>query len=222
GAGHLARLWPQAKVVLHEQGAKHLIDPTRLIASTKRAFGDNFEETYGPIIPIAEAQVMMVRGGEMLSLGRRKLQVLSAPGHAPNHICIYDNLSRGLFCGEALGLPLDDSEPVMPAAIPPGFDLEASLDTYDQMERLAPSILFYSHDGISREAAKRIVAVRTSTQRVGEMVQAGLKAGEDLKQLCQRVRQGLAEEGSPAAKRDLSEMVAGYMFYFQRRQKASV
>lgn len=217
GAGQLARLWPRAQVVFHEQGFRHMVDPTRLIASTKKAFGDNFEDVFGPIVPVAEAQVKVVHGGETLRLGRRELKIIYAPGHAPHHIGIYDSLSRGLFCGEALGLPVGETDYVIPAAIPPGFDLEASLDTYDRLEKLSSSILFYSHDGVSRDVARRIQAVRSSTQRVGELVKAGMEAGEDLAGVCQRVGRGLTEDGLSVAAEQLFPLVAGYVFYFQRR-----
>jgi len=217
GAGQLARLWPWAKVVLHEQGFRHMIDPARLIASTKKAFGDNFEDVFGPIVPVAEVQVKVVQGGETLCLGHRELKISYAPGHAPHHICVYDSLSRGLFCGEALGLPLGETGYVIPAAIPPGFDLEATLDTYDRLEKLSSSILFYSHDGVSREVAKRISAVRTSTRRIGELVKAGMEAGEDMSGVCQRVGQDLTEDGLSVAAEQLFPLVAGYVFYFQRR-----
>ena len=217
GSGQLAWLWPWAQVVLHEQGLRHVTDPTRLIASTKKAFGDNFEDFFGPIVPVAESQVRVVRGGETLRLGRRELKVIYAPGHAPHHDCIYDSLSRGLFCGEALGLPVGETDYVMPSAIPPGFDLEATLDTYNRLEQLSPSILFYSHDGVSRDVARRIQAVRTSTRRVGELVKTGMEAGEDLAVVCQRVGRGLTEDGLSVAVEQLFPLVAGYVFYFQRR-----
>lgn len=87
--GSLAQLFPHAKVVLHPLGAKHAVNPSRLIESTKMAFGDDFEDVYGPIIPI----------------DGRELHIIYAPGHATHHIAIFDQKTRGLFCGEALGLP---------------------------------------------------------------------------------------------------------------------
>ena len=217
GAGKLTKLWPWTQVLFHEQGVRHMTDPTKLIASTKKAFGDNFEDIFGPIVPVAQDQVKVVKGGETLRLGKRELKIIYSPGHAPHHICIYENLGRGLFCGEALGLPWGETDNVIPAAIPPGFDLELALDTYDKLEKLSPSILIYAHDGVSRNVTKRIQTVRITTRRIGDIILAGLKAGKDLTEICRLVEKRLAEDGFSGVADQLSSMVSGYIFYFQKR-----
>ncbi|MDD5095878.1 MAG: MBL fold metallo-hydrolase [Dehalococcoidia bacterium] len=216
GVGYLGQQWPGAKIVLHEQGAPHLLEPSKLIAGTKRAFGDQFEETFGPILAVAQSQVIPVKGGETLSLGNRELKIIDTPGHAPNHISVYDSASRGLFCGEALGLPLGETGFVLPTAIPPNFDLKAALETIEKAEKLAPAILFYSHDGVSRDVKNRLQAARTTTRRAGDLVLSGLKSGEKFEQVLERVSQGLAQDGLPVSGLDFSAMVGGYMLYFQK------
>ncbi len=117
--GSLARLFPRAKVLLHPMGAKHAKDPTRLIESTKMAFGDDFEDLYGPILPVPESQVETPDDGATISFDGRELQVIYAPGHAPHHIAIFDRKTKGLFSGEALGLPLPGAESsALPVAAP--------------------------------------------------------------------------------------------------------
>lgn len=219
GVGELARQWPWVKIVLHEQGAQHLIDPTKLIAGTKRAFGNNFEDIYGPIVAVKQSQVLRVSGGEKLPLGNRNLRVIHAPGHAPHHICVYDESTKGLFCGEAMGVPLGESGMIMPPAIPPAFDLEASLDTIDRVESLDPSILFYSHGGHSKDVGERLQAARTILRRVGDLVLSGLKEGKDFDGLLKQVTQGLSQDGFPEGDVDYSGVVAGYMLYFQKLEK---
>jgi glyoxylase-like metal-dependent hydrolase (beta-lactamase superfamily II) len=217
GAGKLTELWPWTQVVLHEQGVRHMIDPTKLIASTRKAFGDNFEDIFGPILPVAETQVKVVKGGETLKLGNRELQIIYSPGHAPHHICFFQSHDRSLFCGEALGLPWDESGNVIPTAIPPGFDLELTLDTYDKLERLSPSVLIYAHDGVSRDVKKRIQTIRVTTQRVGDVILAGLKAGKEDAEICRLVERRLTEDGFTGAVDRLASMVAGYILYYKKR-----
>ncbi len=105
GTGSLARCFPRAIVVLHPRGARHAIDPTRLIAGTRLAQGDDFESTYGPILPVPESQVYVPEDGETLTVKGRPLRVIHAPGHASHHMAVYDEKTGGLFCGEALGVP---------------------------------------------------------------------------------------------------------------------
>ena len=216
GAGKLTRLWPWTQVLFHEQGVRHMTDPTKLIASTKKAFGDNFEDIFGPILPVAEAQVKVVKGGETLHLGKRELKIVYSPGHAPHHICVFQSLDRVLFCGEALGLPWGETDNVIPTAIPPGFDLELALDTYDKLEKLLPSILIYAHDGVSGDVARRIQAVRVTTRRVGDVILAGMKAGKDEVEICRLVEKRLAEDGFPGIAVQSSSLVAGYIFYYKK------
>jgi glyoxylase-like metal-dependent hydrolase (beta-lactamase superfamily II) len=217
GAGKLTKLWPWTQVVFHEQGVRHMTDPTKLIASTKKAFGDNFEDIFGPILPVAESQVKVVKGGETLLLGKRELQIIYSPGHAPHHICFLQSHDRSLFCGEALGLPWGETENVITAAIPPGFDLELTFDTYDKLEKLAPSILIYAHDGVSRDVKKRIQTVRVITQRSGDVILAGLKSGKDSMEVCRLVEKRLADDGFSGVAGQLASMVDGFIFYYKKR-----
>ena len=104
GLGRLAEVFPETKIVVNRQGAKHMAEPSRLIKSTRMAFGDDFESAYGPILPVPESRLKLVRDGERLAVGSRELLIVHTPGHAGHHIAIFDTKTRGLFCGESLGL----------------------------------------------------------------------------------------------------------------------
>ncbi len=216
GSGKLAQMWPWAKVVLHEQGVVHMTDPARLIASTRKAFGDNFEDVFGPILPVPESQVVVVKGGETINLGKRELEVIYSPGHAPHHICFLQRHDRALFCGEALGLPWGDDGKVVPTAIPPGFDLELTLETYDKLETLSPSVLIYSHDGASRDIEKRIQAIRIITRRLGDIILAGLKAGKETAKIYESVEKPLKEDGFGGVPQ-ITSMVDAYIMYYKKK-----
>ncbi|MEE8472039.1 MAG: MBL fold metallo-hydrolase, partial [Dehalococcoidia bacterium] len=147
GVGAAAQELPRTKIVIHPSGVRHMVSPDRLIASTKLAFGDDFADTYGAILPVPEEQILAPLDGQRLTLENRELRVIYAPGHAPHHIALLDSVTGGLFCGEALGIPHGENEPPMPAAAPPAFDLELYLQTMDMLEKLTPTMLFYSHNG---------------------------------------------------------------------------
>ncbi|MCJ7596314.1 MAG: MBL fold metallo-hydrolase, partial [Desulfobacterales bacterium] len=123
--GNLVRLFPRARVLLHPRGAKHVVNPSRLIESTKMVFGNDFEDFFGTLLPVPESQVKTPGDGEVISITGRELQVIHTPGHAPHHLSIFDQRTKGLFSGEALGIPVPGAEfsPV-PAAAPPSFDIE--------------------------------------------------------------------------------------------------
>ena len=173
GAGALARRIPGVEIIVHERGAKHVIDPGRLVEATRLAFGDRFEDDYGPILPVPETRVRAVMDGETIQLGDRQLTVVYAPGHATHQICIYDAKTRAVFSGEALGTP--GSREVAAVA---GFDPDSALDTVDRLGRLSCRAILCSHGGAISDVARHLQSVRANMKAYGDMILAGLKAGE--------------------------------------------
>ena len=172
GAGTLAGQLPGVQILVHQRGAPHLVDPTRLIEATKQAFGERFEDDYGPILPVPEQRVDAVIEGETIPLQGRELKAIYAPGHASHQMCIYDTKSRGIFSGEALGTP--DTHAVSAVA---GFDPDAALDTIDRLSKLDPLLVFCSHGGVVRDASAHIQLVRANMKAYGDIILKALKAG---------------------------------------------
>ena len=175
GAGYLAQQLPNAKVVLHPRGAKNMVDPSKLVSATKLVFGEDFEERFGPILPIPEQQMHIVQDSEVIHLGKRDLTVLFTPGHASHHISIRDSLTEGIFPGEALGF-IATSMPdfPLPAAVPP-FDLRLYIETIDRLGSLSPKIAFYSHCGARRNLKVLIDSIRENSIVFGQIVEKALK-----------------------------------------------
>jgi len=221
-AGTLAQLFPQAKVIVHPQAAKHLIDPSRLMESTKMAFGDDFETTFGRTIPIPESQIKTPEDGEIISIDGRKLQVIYSPGHAPHHMAIFDEKTRGLFCGEALGIPLAGAElSPIPIAAPPSFDIDVYIETIGKLAELNPRILFYSHNGIGRQPDKLIPRAVDNTRIFGDIIQKALKSGETNGAIKQRVRDYISSSmGANVEGVDVDMSVDGFIFYFKKKEPA--
>jgi len=218
GAGYLAQRWTQAKVVVHPQGARHLIDPSRLIASSKLAFGDDFEDRYGPLLAIPEEQVYVPQDGEVISVGGRELSIIYSPGHAPHHLAIYDGKSGGLFCGEALGVPQPQTSFPLPFAAPPGFDVELYLESMEKLKALSPKLLFYSHDGVVEDPNSLIDLARENAQKFADIILEGLRRGESPQQIEQRVKEYVVKAVSSISEQSMAGMtVQGYIFYFQKK-----
>ena len=154
GAGHLARTFPKAKIVVHERGIRHLVDPRQLLEGVRMAAPDLFHQ-YGEPLPISEHQLVAVTGGEVFDLGQDvRLEVVAAPGHARHHVCFYEQASRTLFTGDAAG---NWNNPVdTPLTVPPRFDLARGLETLQSLKNLAPEHLAFTHFGITNDALSHL------------------------------------------------------------------
>lgn len=218
GAGRLAQLFPGASVVLHPQGVRHAVDPSRLVEGTKMAFGPDFADIYGAILPVPQQQVKAVSDGETLSLDGRTLRVVYAPGHAPHHLAIYDERTEGLFSGEALGTTRFTPDAPLPSAAPPVFDVDIYLQTVEKLRALRPRLLFYSHGGVGRSPDRLMSAAVDHALEVRDFLLKALKQG----QTAEQVRESLAgyfnkRFGVTMDKQDTAMTVAGYMAYFKAR-----
>lgn len=219
GAGYLVQNLPKAKVVLHPRGAGHMIDPSRLIQGVRFVFGENFEETSGPILPVPENRIHVAEDGEVIRLGKRDLRIFFSPGHAAHHIAIQDSLTGGLFCGDALGYISDDMPGMpMPVGLPP-FDVEAYLETIDRLAGLSPSILFYAHHRARSEVDDLIRRVREMHIAFGDIAQKALEAGEDEQKISERVLVYLRKYAPEAELPIIVEAsVSGYVDYFRNKK----
>jgi glyoxylase-like metal-dependent hydrolase (beta-lactamase superfamily II) len=208
--GSLSRLFPHAEVLLHPSGAKHAIDPSRLIESTKMAFGDDFEKSYGPLLPVPESQVKTPGDGDIISVDGRELQIIYTPGHAPHHLSIFDQKTKGLFPGEALGVPMPGAKiSPIPAAAPPSFDIENYLKSMEKLKGLCPHMLFYSHDGVGRNPEELISSVAGNTKTVGDIILKALKEGMTNEAIKSRLREEVGMDDEMT--------LTGFVFYFKKR-----
>jgi glyoxylase-like metal-dependent hydrolase (beta-lactamase superfamily II) len=220
GAGRLAQLFPEAKVLVHPAGLKHAADPSRLIESTKTVFGADFEAGFGPILPVPESQIKSVADGEIIKVDGRELQIIYAPGHAPHHIAIFDRSVKGIFCGEALGLPAGEGNRiVLPAVAPPSFDQEIYIETMEKLMKLNARIIFYAHGGaVGHDAGKLIKRAEEFTRIFGEIVLNALKEGGANEEINRRVKERVnVRFGTNLTEMDLALTVGGYEVYYRKK-----
>jgi glyoxylase-like metal-dependent hydrolase (beta-lactamase superfamily II) len=145
GAGYLARENPKIKVLVHEKGAQHLTDPSRLMQSVRQAYGDRFE-TVGELLGVAKDQILSLTNGDTIDLGGTSLDVYYTPGHAKHHVVYHDRTSESVFAGDALG----SKYPQLPnfvLAPPPDYDRDAAKQSIDLIHALNPKCINFTHLG---------------------------------------------------------------------------
>jgi glyoxylase-like metal-dependent hydrolase (beta-lactamase superfamily II) len=181
GVGTLARRFPQATVWVHERGAPHLEDPTRLLASATRVYGqERLERLFGRVDPVPSDRLRAVSDGDRIALGDRHLEVLYTPGHASHHVALVDSRSGAVFTGDALGIHLPDDRVLRPATPPPDIDIEAGLQSIERIRERARSILLFSHFG-PVEAVDELCAIAASRLRKwAKIVQDALRDTDDI------------------------------------------
>jgi glyoxylase-like metal-dependent hydrolase (beta-lactamase superfamily II) len=145
--GAIVRENPRLKVYVHEFGATHMVDPSRLLASAGRLYGADLETLYGECAPVPESNLIPLEGGEKIRIGDAELGVFYTPGHASHHVAYWDAASRIAFVGDNAGIRIEGKPYLLPATPPPDIDLElwnASLDTIASWN---PQRLFLTHFG---------------------------------------------------------------------------
>lgn len=160
GAGELMRHLPNARCVTHPRGARHLVDPAKLVAASIVVYGErDFHELYGEVVPIAADRMLVPGDGERIKLGRRALQLIYTPGHALHHYCVIDLDTRRIFAGDTFGISyrefdVDGREFVMPTTTPVHFDPEALKASVDRLAGCAPPAIYLTHYGEVRDVQR--------------------------------------------------------------------
>ena len=146
-AGTLAARFPEATVYVHEVGAPHLVDPSKLWSSASRIYGDNMERLWGGIDPIPEERIRVLNDGDKIDLGGRVLQAIETPGHAYHHHAYLDDATGTVFTGDAIGVRLQGIDVVRPATPPPEFHLEKAIASIERIRSLGAEALCLTHFG---------------------------------------------------------------------------
>lgn len=160
GAGELMSKLPDAKLVVHPRGARHMIDPTRLWAGAAAVYGDaEMQRSYGDVLPVPAARVVEAADGHTLDLAGRKLVCLDTPGHAKHHNAIHDTATSCVFSGDTFGLSYREFDTengafIMPTTSPVQFDPEALHASIDRLLALEPAAIYPTHFGPVEDVAR--------------------------------------------------------------------
>ncbi len=170
-AGDLARMFPRAQVVVHPRGARHLADPTRLVAGTHALFG-RLAPAIGGLTAIPVERIVEAGEGHVVPLGGgRAVRTVWAPGHARHQMALLDEGEGIMFAADAVGLQLGGGE-IYPSIPPPEYDVDAAVNTLDRLEALRPTRLYVSHYGPVADPGEAIDLGRRAQRTIGEAARA--------------------------------------------------
>jgi glyoxylase-like metal-dependent hydrolase (beta-lactamase superfamily II) len=148
GTGDIAEMFPAAEVVVHELGARHLADPSRLMASARMVYGDELDALFGTLAPTPAGRIRAVERTGVVDLGGgRRLESHYSPGHARHHVGLIDSATGDLYVGDAAGVYIQETGDMRPATPPPDFDLDIALASLRTFAALRPARLLFSHFG---------------------------------------------------------------------------
>jgi glyoxylase-like metal-dependent hydrolase (beta-lactamase superfamily II) len=235
GAGDIAAMFPQARIAVHQRGARHLADPSRLMAGARMVYGNALDRLFGVLAPVPAGRIVALDDTGTVDLGGgRRLDSHYSPGHAKHHVGLVDSETGDLYVGDAAGVYLPDTGDQRPATPPPDFDLEAALASLRKFAALQPTRLLFSHYGpvtpvgetLDRSAEEIIVWVEKTRQARAE--------GLDLDHAVAMVRdrtmehyEAMRPDGDPAVREKFERVssavgnVEGIMHWLDKAEPAS-
>lgn len=201
GAGLLLKDCPNATVVVHPRGKRHLADPTKLVAGARQVYGNIFDELFDPVVPIPDERLITKEDGDTLTIApERTLTFYDSPGHAKHHFSIYDPVSNGLFTGDTSGVRYHQAEDhdlvfYLPTTSPNQFDPDAMLHSIQRFRDMNVDRIYFGHFSMSSGPNE---VYRQVEEWIPRFVEAG--------------KQAMAhEEGAEGIKRRLHDSVSQYL-----------
>jgi glyoxylase-like metal-dependent hydrolase (beta-lactamase superfamily II) len=185
-AGALLKHLPKAKLIVHQRGAPHAVNPEKLWTQAREVLG-NIAEMYGKPEPVPEERIITAIDGMVFDIGNSvKLKIVETLGHASHHLSYYDTLSEGIFTGDAGGIYLNRADEVVPTT-PPPFYLDIALASLEKLINLKPRFLYYSHFGKAQDAVKKLQAYVKQLKLWAEIARQGIEKGENIKTISRRI-----------------------------------
>ncbi len=181
GVGDVARAFPSATVYVHEKGARHLADPTRLVESAARVYGPLLDSLYGRLDPTPADRIHVLADGEEIHVSPgRSLTTVDSPGHAKHHLALHDSDSGILFAGDAVGVRLPDAGVLRPSTPPPDFDLDQALGSLHRFAQRHPSQLALAHYGLVPDAQSVLAEAEETLRRWTAVAEKAWRSGDDI------------------------------------------
>lgn len=199
GAGALMQQLPNARAAVHPRGARHMIDPSALVAGATAVYGEEeIARSYGQIVPIERERVVVANDGHVVDLAGRPLLCVDTPGHARHHLCVWDQRSRAWFTGDTFGLSYREFDSsrgpfVLPTSSPVQFEPEPLKDSIRRLLARAPEAMYLTHYG-----------------RVGEVQRLGADLIEQIDAMV-RIARAVAGAGDERHARLVAELAHYYL-----------
>ena len=197
GVGDIAGMFPAAEVVVHELGARHLADPSRLMASARMVYGDELDVLFGELAPTPADRIRTVERTGVVDLGGgRRLESHYSPGHAKHHVGLVDSASGDLYVGDAAGIYIPETGDQRPATPPPDFDLGIALASLAMFAALQPARLLFSHYGpvgaVAEALDRSAEEIRLWVEETRRARRTGLDLDHAVAMVAERTRQRYA------------------------------
>nr|WP_156003924.1 MBL fold metallo-hydrolase [Streptomonospora sp. PA3] len=199
GVGDIAAMFPEAEIVVHERGARHLADPARLMRSARMVWGDKLDVLFGDLRPTDAVRIRSVADtGEVDLGGGRRLVSHYTPGHAKHHVGLVDSATGDLYVGDALGVYNHSTGDVRPATPPPDFDLDSALASLRLFGDIAPRRLMFSHFGAVETVGETLDNAQQELRLWVETVREARSDSPDLDHAVAMVRERVMSRYRPA------------------------
>jgi glyoxylase-like metal-dependent hydrolase (beta-lactamase superfamily II) len=216
-AGSLVERWPDLKVYVHERGAKHMRDPSRLYESARRLYGDDMERLWGEMRPVPEANLEVLSGGETIRDGRYKVEY--TPGHASHHVSyLYDDGTA--FVGDVGGVRITPESMTIPPTPPPDIDVEAWHDSIALVRGWRPRRLAMTHFGSSEDVEHQLDELDARLDAWAALARDG-----DEERFISSIQGQILRDGSPEQAATFEQaapakqLFAGYHRYWSKRDE---
>jgi glyoxylase-like metal-dependent hydrolase (beta-lactamase superfamily II) len=216
GTGALVRRHPHLKVYVHERGAPHIIDPSRLLASAQRLYGDMMGRLWGEVVPVPEENVVALSGGELVE----GFRVAYTPGHAFHHVSYLHEDSGQAFTGDVAGVRIPPADHVIAPTPPPEIDVDLWLRSIDLVESWSPSALCLTHFGPVAEPGLQLDRARAALRRQLEWAEEGVAEFAD--RYGESVRAAMSEEEAVRLQQaaPAEQLYLGLERYLEKRAEA--
>lgn len=196
GAGSMMQAFPNARLVVHPRGARHMAEPSKLVAGVAAVYGAEYvARVYGDILPIPAERIIEAPDGHVVSLNGRELLCLDTPGHARHHICIVDKKANGIFTGDMFGLSyreldVDGRQFIFPTTTPTQFEPEEMRHSIQRLMALQPEAMYLTHYSRVPEVQAQGAALLRHLDVLVDLALAEQDSGE---QRHARIKQGMAD-----------------------------
>ncbi len=226
--GSIVERVPAVKVYVHERGAPHMADPSTLLASATRLYGDQMDSLWGPFVAVPSANVTALQGGETLDIGGSSVRVAYTPGHAKHHVSYFREHDGTAFVGDTAGVLVSGDFLIAPTP-PPDIDIEGWQNSINTIEEWSPVSLFLTHFGPVAPARAPLAKIRDAVAKAAETSRAMLADGGSDEMLAKQygelirkaARQALPEQEARAAElaAPFDQLWGGLARYWQKKDR---
>jgi glyoxylase-like metal-dependent hydrolase (beta-lactamase superfamily II) len=228
GVGDVARAFPNATVYVHEKGARHLVDPGRLVRSAALVYGELLDRLYGRLDPTPAERIHVLADGEAIEVSpTRSLVTVDSPGHAKHHLALHDSDTGILFAGDAVGVRLPDSGILRPSTPPPDFDLDLAITSLRKFAGRSPTGVALAHYGLVPDPMATLDEAQEILRRWAEVAEAAWREGRDIAEALDAAFSGDLDAVDPAQREKLETLngihsnAAGFRRWLDLRAEAS-